>query len=72
MPDKTIQLIQSFNQNMKARINWNGELPEAIEVKNGLLQCCCMASVPFNSYTCLIIECWHAKVKKVVGVGVEI
>ena len=31
-----------------------------------------MAPVLFNLYTCLMMECWHDKVKEVVGVGVEL
>ena len=30
-----------------------------------------MTPVLFNLYTCLMMECWHAKVKSVAGVGVE-
>ena len=26
----------------------------------------------FDLYTCLMMECWHARVKKVAGVGVEL
>ena len=72
VPEKTIQLIRSFHQNMEARISLEGELSEAIEVENDLRQGCCMAPVLFNLYTCLMMECWHAKVKTVAGVGVEL
>ena len=48
MPEETVQLIKSLNQDMKARIKMDGVVLEAFEVKNGLRQGCSMAPVLFN------------------------
>ena len=70
VPQKTIQLIRSFHSGMKASICIEGELLDAIGVENGLRQGCCMAPVLFNLYTCLLVECWSARVEEEEGVGV--
>ena len=72
MPDVTIQLIQSFHSDMKANVRLDGELLEEICVENSLRQGCCMASVLFNLYTTLLIECWKTRLDGVSGVGVTV
>ena len=72
VPENTIKLIHSFHQGMEVRIRLDGELLEEFSVENGLRQGCCMAPVLFNLYTCLVMECWQAKVEDVGGVGVNL
>ena len=72
VPDTTIQLICSFHSNMEATIRLDGNLLDPLKVENGLRQGCCMAPVLFNLYTCLVIECWQARVRDVPGVGISL
>ena len=69
VPEKTVQLIRSFHSGMEANICVEGELLEEISVENGVRQGCCIAPVLFNLYTCLLIECWAARVEEHDGVG---
>ena len=62
VPEKTVNLVQAFHNNMKAKIRLDGELLEDINVENGLRQGCCMARVFFNLYTTLVLERWQDKV----------
>ena len=62
VPEKTVNLIEAFHSNMKAKIRVDGELLEDIGVENGLRQCCCMAPVLFSLYTTLVIERWQDRV----------
>ena len=57
---------------MKATIRLEGKLTEEFDVDNGLWQGCCMAPVLFNLYSGLMMECWHERVKHMVGVGVNL
>ena len=72
VPEKTIQLIRSFHQDMRARVRLDGVMLEEISVQNGLKQGCCMAPVLFNLYTCLAVERWLARVDGVDGVGLTV
>ena len=72
IPRKVIQLVRSFHSDMKASIRIEGELLDDINVENGLRQGCCMAPVLFNLYTCLLMECWIARVEDVEGAGVPL
>ena len=56
VPNSTIQLIQSFHQDMYATIKLDGNTLDPIAVENGLRQGCCMAPVLFNLYT-MLDEC---------------
>ena len=70
VPDTTVELIRSFHCDMEAQIRLNDTLLEPIEVNNGLRQGCCMAPALFNLYSCLVIECWTARVERTPEVGV--
>lgn len=72
VPENTIKLIQSFHQDMRARIRLEGSCLEEISVQNGLRQGCCMAPVLFNLYTCVALERWLARVEGNEGVGLTI
>ena len=72
VPLETIELIQSFHQNMKAKIRLDGLLLDEFDVKNGLRQGCCMAPVLFNLFTCLVVEHWRDRLEGVDGVGITL
>ena len=72
VPEKTVNLIRAFHNNMKAKIRLDGELLEDINVENGLRQGCCMAPVLFNLYTTLVFERWQDKVADSEGVRITI
>ena len=72
VPGKTVQPICSFHSGMEANICVEGELLEEISVENGLRLGCCMAPVLFNLYTCLLMECWAARVEEHDGVGIQL
>ena len=72
VPSSTIQLIQSFHQDMQATIKLDGTTTDPIAVENGLRQGCCMAPVLFNLYACLFMECWRARIRNIDGVGVDL
>ena len=65
VPENTIKLIHSFHQGMEVRICLDEVLLEEFSVENGLRQSCCMALVLVNLYTCLVMECWQARVEDV-------
>ena len=67
VPENTIKLILSFHQGIEARIRLDGTLLEEFSVDNGLRQGCCMALVLYNLYTCLVMECWQARVEDIGG-----
>ena len=48
VPDRTMNLINSFHEGMKARVRVDGKLTDEIDVRNGLRQGCCIAPVLFN------------------------
>ena len=54
------------------RIHLDGALLEEFSVGNGLRQGCYMALVLFNLYTCLVMECWQARVEDIRGVGANL
>ena len=72
VPEKTVNLIRAFHTNLKAKISLNGELLEDINVENGLRQGCCMAPVPFNLYTTLVIERWQDQMADSEEVGATV
>ena len=72
VPDRTINLINSFHEGMKARVRVDGKLTDEIDVRNGLRQGCCIAPVLFNLYICTVFERWNEKVSDVDGIGVKI
>ena len=57
---------------MTANIELDGELLKEINVENGLRQGCCMASVLFNLYTCLLMERWYARTVESDGLGIAL
>ena len=57
MPEDMVKLIQSFYDDMKARVCVDGDtLEEEISVENWLRQGCTMAPTLFNLYSCLAME----------------
>ena len=48
------------------------EMPDEIEVANGLRQGCTMAPTLFNMYACVVLERWIEKVEGVEGIGTRI
>ena len=72
MPERTIEIIKNFHQNMEASICIDVELLDRIEVKNGLKQECTLAPTLFNLYACVVIERWLEKVREVEGVGTKV
>ena len=69
IPQLLIDIISSFHENMKVRINVEGELLEEIEVENGLRQGCTMAPTLFHLYACVVAESWLCRMHDVEGVG---
>ena len=41
-------------------------------IENSLRQGYCIATVLFNLYTCLVVECWHHRIHVAEGVGVTV
>ena len=59
---------------MKARKS-ESDLPEldgAAKDQCYLRQGCCIATVLFNLYTCLVVECWHHMIHVAEGIGVTV
>ena len=54
---------------MQARIRLDGKLMDPIDVRNGLRQGCCMASVRFNFFMCAVVERWKRRAHDVDEVG---
>ena len=71
-PISTIQLIQSFHQDMRATIQLDGNSLDPIVAENGLRQGCCTAPVLFNLYACLFVEHWVERVADIDGVGISV
>ena len=69
VPTSTIQLIQSFHQDMQATIQLDGNSLDAIAIENGLRQGCCMAPVLFNIYAWFFVEHWVERVADIAGVS---
>ena len=63
IPDKIIQLLKAFHQDMQATIQMDRQALDAVDVSSGLWQGCHMASVLFNLYACLFVERWRARVE---------
>ena len=72
VPTSTIQLIQSFHQDMQATIQLDGNSLDAIAIENGLRQGCCMAPVLFNIYALFFVEHWVERVADIAGVGISV
>ena len=72
LPISTIQLIQSFHQDMQATIQLDGNSLDPIAAENGLRQGCCMALVLFNLYACLFVKRWVERVADIAGVGISV
>ena len=66
MPEQIIQLIRSFHQGMEAKFFLEGRGDRCLR------QDCCVAPVLFNLYMCLMMECWHDRVERVPGIGVNL
>ena len=49
VPDVLVSLIESFHQDMQARIRLEGELMDPIDMRNGLRQGC----LCFSTFTCV-------------------
>ena len=62
IPDHLIDIIISFHDKMKAKLQVDGERIREVEVENGLRQGCTMAPVLFNLYACVMAERWLEKV----------
>ena len=41
-------------------------------IENSLRQGYCIATVLFNLYICLVVECWHHRIHVAEGVGVTV
>ena len=54
IPDHLIDIIRSFHDNMKTKLQVDGEMLREIEVENGLQQGCTMAPILFNLYACVM------------------
>ena len=70
MPDLLIDIIRSFHEGMKAKVQINGKLLEEIDVENGLRHGCAMAPVLFNLYAGLVFEQWTPRAAGLEGVGI--
>ena len=71
VPEKTVQLINSFHQEIKAQIHLDGSLLEQFEVSNGLRQACCVAPVLINLCSCVVVERWQARMEA-EGAGIRL
>ena len=69
VPENLVNIINSFHNNMHARIRVDGELLEEIDVENGLHQGCTLAPTLFNLYACAMAERWVDRVNNIDGVG---
>ncbi len=65
-------VFRSSHQGMQDKICLKGNLLEETDVDSYLRQGCCMPPVIFNLHTCLMMECWQARVERVPGVGINI
>ena len=72
VPEKTVQLINSFHREVKAQIRLDGSLLEQFEESNGLRQGCCVAPVLINLYSCVVVERWQAKMEEAEGAGIRL
>ena len=72
VPTKLINIIRSFHTAMSTCLRLDGDLLDPIAVQNGLRQGCTMAPVLFNLYMCAVVECWHARLRGVDGVGIYV
>ena len=69
VPDTLVSLIESFHQDMQARIRLDGKLMDPIDVRNGLRQGCCMVPMLFNLYMCAVVERWKVRAHELDEVG---
>ena len=58
VPEVMVNIIQSFHQEMHAKIHLGGKLMDPVDVRNGMWQGCCMAPVLFNLFMCAVMERW--------------
>ena len=69
VPGVLVNLIESFHQDMQAKIRLKGKLMDPIDVRNGLRQGCCMAPVLFNLFMNAVVERWEVRKREAGSVG---